>query len=191
MTCNRRRLGLSLVEILFATSLLAIAMIGVAATFNTVQAAQSMTKEAHAASAGAAVQLEDTVDYVLANYSSQIDTTTPAIPANLAQFGFPVYLGSEQVGAGDTAVGAGAATIAGAVLKPAPTASHLWPAGYASWASANPTEAATHAGFVELDFPDSTRPNILRVTVTVAWLGRNGTPSYVRYSQVVLNPRFG
>ena len=187
--------AISLVEIIFATALLAVVMLGVAATFRTAQASQSAAKEQHAASLAAATQVEDLAAIGRgsgAGYGTLLNRFKDAGNAQrVAYGGFPVHFRVSEMGA---TTATGTLALQGGSLKPADQAAGLFPPERASATA----EEQGWAGYTILEtddpYPGNTSklkdiwPWRIRLTSVVAWRSAAGGEAKVRYTSVVINP---
>lgn len=165
---QRRRKGLTLLEVIFSMAIFAVALMGVSSAYVVVERSQQMTKERFAATLAAQTMLDEIQNYVDLNqtgYPGNLDTLAPGGSYN--RIGFHVYLASSETGADRGLMGAaGGIGTAGSGNFLKPGAAALFPA---SRGLSLFTDVATYAGYIEVTTPEVARPELRLVTVTIAW----------------------
>ncbi len=162
---------LSLIEIMIATVILAIAMLGIAASFHTAQAAHTSARERQAAMSAAADQLQSALTIAYTDWAtfSAKGAATPPIES------FHVVLLNDV----SEAAPASSTPPAGA-MRPAPTSAPFWPADYT-----NSSTAVLHPGLVEYVVINE---DLVDVRVTVGWRTPRGGFDHVTLTQRIFNP---
>ncbi len=166
--------GLSLIEVMIATVLLAIAMLGIASSFHTAQTAQTLARERQAAATAALSQLQNVVE-VASRATSDAQFTAVADDFGSGGFNngyFHVIMTADTVD-----VASAAATAPAGAMTPA--------AAGADWPADRTGDALVHAGFTQVTSP---RTGMLEVTVIVGWRSATGGNQTVSFRQLVLSP---
>lgn len=161
------RRELTLIEVVIATALFALTMLGIAASFDSVRMAQVTARERQAAMTAAMSQMQLLITKAGADFADLSNDGT--VPFHVVVTASSVELRPQS------------ATAPGGALKPAPAG--VWPAGFDRGGD------TVHAGFYRVAAGADT-PGRVEIDVVVAWRSAVGDGAdIVQLRQAVANPR--